>query len=373
MSRVPAVRADGTNRPVTAKNTLVYVGTYTGGGSEGIYIGRLDMATGALELIGVAAAENPSYLAIDADRLRLYAVNEVSEYGGRPGGSVSAYAIQPSSGELAFINREFSHGKAPCYLSLDQTGHYLFAVNYLGGNVVVFPLQRDGALMEPSDIIAHTGSGPDPRRQDGPHPHAIVLDPANRHAFVPDLGLDRVMVYRFGRDRGRLLPNERPWAEAMPGSGPRHMVFHPNGTHAYVINELNSTVTAYEYDPEQGALSLRQTVATVPEGYQSANIAADIHLTPSGNILLASNRGHNSIACYAVDRETGELLSANFVHTQGKTPRGFAVDPTSTYVLVANQDSHTIVTFVIDEAGGTLVPTRKTARIPSPVCLKVVG
>ena len=351
---------------------LVYVGTYTGLGSEGIYICRLDMATGALKLIGVAGnVENPSYMAIDTQRLRLYAVNEVADFEGQPGGSVSAFAIQSPFGELVLINRKYSHGGAPCYLTVGHGGRHLYGVNYSGGNVVVFPLNDDGALMEPSDIISHWGSSLHAKRQEGPHPHSIVLDPANNHAFVPDLGLDKVWQYDLGQSGGRLIANRQPWVELEPGSGPRHMVFHPSGRYAYVINELNSTITAYTYDPQRGELSMFQIVSTVPEGYVGANIAADIHLTPTGNFLMGSNRGHDSIACYVVDQETGALTTSDFVHTQGQTPRGFAVDPSGTFVFVANQDSHNIVAFGVDEIRGTLFPIGNTIHIPSPVCLKV--
>lgn len=367
------IQADQTNPQATATTSLVYVGTYTGGGSEGIYLCRLDLTTGALERIGVAAgADNPSYLAIDAARLRLYAVNEVSEYEGRAGGSISAYAIQPASGALSLINRQFSHGKAPCYVTTDRAGRYVFVVNYAGGNGVVLPLGADGALLEPSDIIVHAGGGRNSRRQDGPHPHAIVLDKAGNYAFVPDLGLDRVMQYRFDPRRGRLPANEQPGVDMPPGSGPRHLVFHRNGRQAYVINELSSTIAACAYDPERGTLRVIQTVATLPDGFQGTNLAADIHLTPNGKFLFASNRGHDSIACYPVDPETGELQAANYVSTQGRTPRGFAVDPGGTFVLVANQDSHHVLSFRLDEEAGTISPTGHAIPIPNPTCLKPV-
>ena len=351
---------------------LVYIGTYTGGGSEGIYLCRLDAGTGALQLLGVAAAvDTPSYLALDDARLRLYAVNEVSDFGGRAGGGVSSFAIHAASGELSPINRVFSHGEAPCYLTLDPAGRHLFLVNYSGGNVVVLPIDEGGGLGEAADIIAHSGRSIHPERQTGPHPHAIVLDPSGDHAFVPDLGLDKVFQYDVDRATGRLAANRQPWLALAPGSGPRHMVFHPNGRAAYVINELNSTIAACAYDPRGGGLSIVQTVSTLPEGYNGANIAADLHLTPSGNILFGSNRGHNSIACYAVDGATGALTATDRVHTQGETPRGFAVDPTGAWVLVANQDSNTIVTFGIDEETSTIFPTGNVIHIPSPVCVKM--
>ena len=361
------------NQNNTSSNPFLYVGTYTGGNSGGIYTCRFDTATGKLEPIGVKeGVENPSYLAIDAKRLRLYAVNEVSDFNGQPGGSVSAFAIHAASGELSLINQQYSHGGAPCYLTLNDEGRYLYVVNYSGGNVIAFPIQEDGAVGEAADIATHSGRSLNPERQDYPHPHSIVLDPANNYAFVPDLGIDKVMQYVIDRNSGQLSPSQSPWVDIKPGSGPRHMLFHPSGKYAYIINELSSTISVCTYDPQQGALRVFQTIPTVPEGYAGENTAAGIHLTPSGKVLFGSNRGHDSVACYAVDQETGALSVSDFVHTQGRTPRGFTVDTSGTFLLVANQDSDSIVTFSVDEGNGTLVPKGQPVRIPSPVCLKMV-
>jgi len=348
-----------------------YVGTYTNGSSDGIYVGRLDMSTGELGPVGVAAeVANPSYLAVDVERNRLYAVNEVSDFAGRPGGAVSAFAIQPSSGALSLINQQHSHGGAPCYLSVDQAGRHLLVANYGGGNVAVLPISSDGMLGPPTALVTHSGSSLHPQRQTGPHPHSIVFDLAEAYAFVPDLGLDRIMQYRFERQNGRLLANQRPWVEVTPGGGPRHLVFHPDETRAYAINELNSTITAYAYDSNRGLLEALQMISTLPEEYSGPNLAADLHLTPDGRFLFGSNRGHDSIACYEVDQGTGRLNNVAFIQTQGRTPRGFAIDPSGRYLLAANQDSHNIVIFRIDRDKAKLVPTGHVARIPSPVCIK---
>lgn len=353
---------------------IVYVGTYTGGDSKGIYVCRLDKSSGELLEVGIAAeTENPSYLAIDAKRNRLFAVNEVTEFDGQPGGAVSAFDIQPATGGLSFINQRYSRGGAPCYLTLDHTGRYLLVANYMGGNVTVIPIGENGVLKEPTDTIAHAGSSLHPKRQEGPHPHSIVLDSANKYALVPDLGLDKVVQYRFDRLSGRLFANRRPWVQVSPGSGPRHLIFHPNGRNAYVINELKSTISAYEYDRDRGALKHYQTVSTIPEGFSGKNIAADLHVTPNGKFLLGSNRGHDSIAFYAVDLLSGWLTLVGFIPTQGRTPRGFTIDPSGTFVLVANQDSHSVVTFRIDIDQGTIFPTGHIAHIPSPVCLSLIA
>lgn len=352
---------------------LVYVGTYTGGESEGIYSCQLDLRTGELKQIGVTRhIENPAYLTLDAKRHRLYAVSEVSDFGGRSGGGVSSFAIL-GTGELSLINQQFSHGGAPCYITLDRTGRYLFVANYLGGNVVVLPIDEDGALREPSDIVGHSGSGLNPSRQEGPHPHSIILDHAGNYAFVPDLGLDKVMQYRFDRNRGRLSASRQPWIEAEPGAGPRHMVFHPNGVNAYVINELSATISAHSYDPISGTLERLQTISTIPASYSGVNTAADLHLSPDGKFLYGSNRGHDSITRYSVDQATGRLTHLDWTPTEGKTPRGFAVDSTGTYLLVANQDSHSVVTFRINKGEGTIFSTGHKVQIPNPVCLKLTS
>ena len=289
-----------------SQECFVYIGTYTGGSSEGIYICKLDMSSGQLQQTGIASeVENPSYLTIDAERNRLFAVNELSEFNGLPGGGLSAFAIDPSSGDLTLINQQPSYGGAPCYLSTDESGQYLLVANYMGGTISVTPIGEDGSLEQAADVIAHFGSSLIPDRQEGPHPHAILLDPTSAYAFVPDLGLDKVMQYRFDCNSGRLTPNKQPWTAVEPGSGPRHMVFHPNGRHAYVINELNSTITAYVYDLQLGVLEPHQTLSTIPKGYSGLNIAADLHLTPDGSLLFGSNRGHDSIAGYEINQENG--------------------------------------------------------------------
>ena len=356
---------------MTSDGRLVYIGTYTQGDSKGIYVCRLDMSSGELRPGGIAGqVDNPSYLAIDDGRDRLYAVNELMEFNGRAGGGVSSFAIDAASGQLSLINQQPSGGGAPCYLTLDKDGRYLLAANYMGGNVAVIPVSPDGVLEEPSDIVAHSGSSLHPKRQAGPHPHSIVLDPAGDYVFVPDLGLDKVMRYQLNRGTGRLEANQPPWTEVEAGSGPRHLVFHPNGEHAYLINELNSTITALAYDAASGGLEVIQTMSTLPAGYSGANIAADLHLTPDGRFLFGSNRGHDSIAVFAVDQKGGRLRHVGFIETQGRTPRGFAIDPSGTYLLAANQDSHSVVSFKIDKERGMVTPTGHTVHIPSPVCLK---
>lgn len=359
-----------------ARELLVYIGTYTSGESksEGIYICKLNPDSGALSLYRtVRGVEEPSFLAIDKGRKSLYAVNETVEYQGQKSGAVSAFAIDRKTGDLRFLNKQPSLGGAPCHVSVSDSGKFVLVANYLGGNAAVFPVEKDGRLGAAIDIEQHSVSGPNKERQKPPHAHSIVLDGKNRFAFVNDLGLDKVMIYRFDAKSGKLEPNAaQPFYETRPGAGPRHFKFHPNGKLAFVINELDMTVSSLAYDPKQGSLKEVHTLSTLPAGFSGANSCADIHVSPDGAFLYGSNRGHDSIVSYRIDDRTGKLEPIEHVPTRGKTPRNFAVDPTGKFLLVANQKSDSVVVFRIDGRSGELRPTGNKISVPSPVCLKLV-
>jgi 6-phosphogluconolactonase len=355
----------------------VLVGTYTerlsfvAGKADGIYVYRLDLASGALTYVATAAGTiNPSFLALSPAADRLYAVNELTEELG-PSGMVSAFAIDPTTKRLTYLNQQSTHGFAPCYVSVDGSGRYAFVANYLTGNVCVLPIGDDGSLGAATDVVQHQGSGPN-ARQEGPHAHSITPDPENRCLYALDLGIDKIMIYRLDPSRGKLLPADPPWVQVSPGSGPRHLAFHPHGGFAYAINELNSTITAFAYDDATGALQERGTVSTLPADFAEPNTCADIHVAPSGRFVYGSNRGHDSIAIFAVDPETGELLVVGHEPTQGANPRNFAIEPTGGFLLAANQDSDTIVSFRIDGATGELTPTGHVTEVPTPVCLRML-
>ena len=355
-----------------ARELLVYVGTYTSGKSVGIYLYRLDLGDGSLKHAGTTeGVVNPSYLTIDRARRRLYAVNEVEEFEGAPGGAVSAFEIEPKTGALRFINRRRSMGGAPCYVTLSDSGRFLLVANYMGGNVAVLPVLKDGSLGEATDVEQFKGSGPNRERQEAPHAHFVMLDRANAHAYACDLGTDKVMGYRFDRRTGRLTPNAQPSVSLKPGAGPRHMDFHPDGRAAYVLNELDATVTAFALDPRSGTLKELETVATLPPDFKEPNTSADIHVSPNGKFLYCSNRGHDSIASFRIDPGTHRLTLVGHTPTGGKSPRNFAIDPTGAFLLAANQKSETVVTFRIDPQSGALNPTGHRAEIPAPVCLKL--
>jgi 6-phosphogluconolactonase len=359
--------------------TRVYVGTYTGklghvdGAAEGIYLYRFDPTTGALTYVSVAPGiTNPSFLAIDPEQRALYAVSEMKTPDGRAGGAVSAYHIDPATGNLTHLNQQSTGGADPCHLSVDATGKFLLVANYTSGSVAMFPIEADGSLGERSDFVQHEGSSIDPNRQQGPHAHSFMIDPGNRYAFAPDLGMDKVMQYKLDLAQGKLIPNDPPWVQIQAGQGPRHFDFHPSRRYAYVINELGSTVTAFAYDEAQGTLNAIQTLSTLPANFSGRSHCADIHVHPSGQFVYGSNRGHDSIAIFSVDEATGQLTALGHESTQGRTPRNFAIDPTGTILLAANQDTSTVVTFWIDAQTGKLTPTGEIAAVPTPVCLKLV-
>ncbi len=356
------------------RELLVYVGTYTAGASDGVYLYRLNLASGELRhALTVKGVVNPSFLALDSRRRYLYAVNEVTEFGGKQSGAVSAFAVDQRTGGLSFLNQQSSRGGAPCYVTVDATNRFVLVANYFGGNVSVLPVQRDGSLGEATEVQQYAGSSVNRERQEAPHAHCIVLDKTNRHAYACDLGTDRIMLYRFDEQRGKLIPNEAPFVRVHAGAGPRHLVFHPHNRYAYVANELDLTVTAFEHDKAKGILTELQTVSTLPDGLTTTGTSADIHISPDGKFLYLSNRGADHLAAFKIDARTGRLSLIAHTPTEGKTPRNFAIDPTGEFLLVANQNSNTIVTFRIGRQTGRLTPTGHVAEVPSPVCLKLIA
>jgi len=352
---------------------FVYAGTYTHKGSEGIHVYRLDPSTGKLEPTSTASTENPSFLTFDPTCRYLYAVNEVGSYQGQPGGAISAFKVDAKTGALTLINQQPTHGSAPCHVSVGLDGQYAYVANYNGGNLTVLPIAEDGALGEPSDVVQHHGSGAHPRRQTRPHAHSITIDPTDRFAFACDLGIDKIMIYRIDQTPGKLVPHDPPWVDVHPGAGPRHFCFHPTYRYAYVINEVDSTLTAFSYDQEKGVLSEVQTVSSLPAGVTVPNnTTADIHIAPSGRYLYGSNRGHDSIAIFAIDAQTGQLELVGHESTQGKTPRNFGLDPSGTLLLAAHQDSDSIVSFHVDTETGLLTSAGHITEVSMPVCVKIV-
>jgi 6-phosphogluconolactonase len=357
----------------------VYVGTYTRGKSpgKGIYLFRLQ--TESLEVaqnitlvpLGLAVeTPNPSFIDLDMKRRLLFAVNEIDEFDGRPTGSVSAFSIDRATGKLTLLNQRPSMGAGPCHLVLDNENRNVLVANYGSGSVAVLPVGSDGRLGTATSVVQHVGRSIRPDRQRGPHAHCMTLDPANHFAFACDLGLDKVLSYRFDARQGKLMPNDPAFVSTRPGAGPRHMVFRPDGRFAYVVNELNSTVTAYAYESNRGVLKDVQTVTTLPEYFDGANTCAEVGVHPSGKYLYVSNRGHNSVVLFRIDPAKGTLTYIEEQGTGGSTPRHFGIEPSAQHLAIANQDSDTVLVCRIDAGNGRLKPSGVFASVPSPVCVK---
>lgn len=349
----------------------LFIGTYTGSRGKGIYSSTLDKKTGRLSPAKlVAELKSPSFLAIHPNGRFLYAVSEVGDALGKPAGAVAAFAINPQTHELTPLNQQTSSGKGPCHLTVDTLGKTVLVANYSDGSLSSIAILPDGKLGDVVTAIQHTGTSVDPQRQTGPHAHSINLDPANRFAFCADLGLDKIMVYSFDAKTGKLSANDPPAASVTPGAGPRHFTFLPNGRFAYVINEIGNTVTAFQYDEGRGVLTQIAELSTLPADYKQTTYTAEIVAHPSGRFLYGSNRGHDSIAVFAVDSATGKLKPLGQQPTGGKTPRNFAIDPTGTFLLAENQDSDSIVVFRIDPETGLLKETGYRLDVPAPVCVR---
>ncbi len=355
---------------VFAADTMVFVGTYTGPLSKGIYSARFDADTGKLTAPALAVeSANPSFLAIHPTRRYVYAANELNSFQDKPAGSISAFAVEGSS--LKLINTVSSGGTGPCHVATDRTGRWLFAANYNGGSVAAFPIQANGALGEASSFFQHTLTSVTPR-QTGPHAHIVVLSPDNHFLLVADLGGDRVFVYRFDEKSGKLTPNEPAAGILPPGSGPRHIAFSKDGRLLYVLNELNATVTTFGWDAKSGALHDMGSISALPTGYTGNKSGAEIVLHPTGKFLYTSNRGHDSIAIFAVGSD-GKLTVVGHQPTGGRTPRNFTIDPSGKFLLAANQDSGNISVFRIDTATGRLTPAGGSVDVPAPVSILFVA
>jgi 6-phosphogluconolactonase len=356
---------------------VLYVGTYTQGESKGIYAYRFDDSTGELSEIGLAAeTENPSFLTVDHATKFLYAVNELQKYKGEATGAVTSFAIDHSNWKLKPLNQVASGGADPCYISLDRSGKYLLVANYTGGTVSVIPVSLAGHLSPPSSVLKDEGTlGPVKDRQETAHAHFIEASARNRFAYVSDLGLDRVLIYRFDAAKGTLSrgqPEDSFSAKLAPGTGPRHIAFSADGKFMYVLGEIDSTVTVFANEGKESYHAI-QKISALPADFKGENTAAEIAIHPNGKFLYTSNRGDdNSIAVFAIDQSTGRLTFVQRVPSGGKTPRHFAITPDASRLLAANEDSGNVVEFTIDKMTGKLTETGEVAKVPHPVCLVFV-
>lgn len=340
------------------------IGTYTNGGSEGIYVYKFNLLTGEFSAVSKAWASNPSFLVVSPGEKFVYAVNE-----NQPGG-ISSFSFDKSNGKLTELNRQPSGGDHPCYITTDKKGHWVIAGNYSGGNFSILAVNKDGSLGGPVQTINHQGSSINKERQEKSHVHATVFSPDGKYLFVPDLGMDKIMIYKFNPKKGKVSSHTVPFTATKPGSGPRHFDFHPSGKWAYLMEELSGTVSVFRH--RKGKLAVIQNITSLPPGYHGSAGSADIHVAPDGKFLYCSNRGEsNSIAIFSIDEKTGKLNPSGFQSTMGSKPRNFSIDPQGNFLLVANQGSNEIVIF--KRNAGLLEDTGKRISVPSPVCLKWAG
>jgi 6-phosphogluconolactonase len=370
LSASTAFGLDAASPSATNAECLVYFGTRASGNGKGIYLCRLNTATGTLTSPELAVeTTDPAFLAIHPNHHFLYAVRESGGFQNTPNGAVGAFAIDSTTGKLTLLNQQNSGGQGPCHLAVDRSGQCILVAHYGSGSVAALPIRANGSVGAVAALLEHHGSSVDPKRQAAPHAHSVGFDLANRRAFCADLGLDKLFIYHLEPKTSVLTPNDPPFASLAPGAGPRHFVVSPDGRRLYVINEINSTITAFDYDTTHGALKKSQTISTLPDKYTAPNTTAEIAIHPNGKFLYGSNRGHDSIAVYGVDEITGKLTLIEHQSTLGKTPRSFGIDPTGNFLVVANQDSNSIVVFRIDPKTGRLTATGQTLEVPTPVCV----
>jgi 6-phosphogluconolactonase len=352
-----------------SQDYYLFIGTYTSGSSEGIYVYRFNAANGDAQPIDSIASKNPSYLAISPGGQYIYAVNE---NGNSQEGEVSAYTFDKATGKLSFLNKQLTAGTDPCYVSESRNSKWLMVANYSSGTISALPVNVDGTLAPAAEIIQHEGKSVDTTRQEKAHAHSAIFSPDEHYLLSADLGTDKEMVYRFNYAAKQPLSAAKDSAfSVQPGSGPRHITFHPQKPYVYLIEELSGTIDAFNFT--DGKLKPFQRISTHPEDFKGQKGSADIHITPNGKFLYASNRGDaNSIAIYSIDPVNGKLKIKGFQNVLGKHPRNFIIEPGGHFLLVANRDTDNIVVFSINQQTGLLKDTGKQLHVPNPVCLKML-
>ncbi len=352
---------------------LLYIGTYTDGGAKGIYVYQFDRKTATVKLVErTGDLESPSYLTIHPNGKFLYSVNRGKVIQDKKWGSVSAYSIDTSTGQLEHLNDQPAFGSEACYISTDSRGRLAFVANYSTGNVTVYPIKNNGTLGTISDSRQHTGGSINLSRQKGPHAHCAFVSPDDKHLYVVDLGLDKIKTYEIDYAQEKLIPKPESDGVTESGTGPRHIAFDQQGKYAYVIEELASSIRVFARDPESGALNPIQDVRTIPDDFTDTNYCADIHIDPSGRYLYGSNRGHDSLAIFKINGEDGTLEKAGYQSVSGKWPRNFLIDPKGEFIFVVNQNSDNLVIFKLDPSTGNLTQLSNTPSIPKPVCVKIL-
>lgn len=346
---------------------FLFVGTFTTGKSEGIYVYNFNTKTGKFEYKSVGKGiKDPSYLAISADKKFVYSAGENTP----KEATIHTLIFDEKTANLTLLNTQITNGERSCHVSIDKTGKWVFVANFRTGNFSVFPVENDGKLGKATQTIQHEGKGAIPERQEKAHAHSTYMQPDNKHLWVVDLGLDKILYYDFDEKTGKVSPSNPAFTKIEDGAGPRHLDFHPNGKFVYSINEINSTVCAFE--KQNGILKQIQTVSSLPANYNGRKWSADIHISPDGKFLYASNRAADNIAIYSIDTKTSLLTNIGFESSGGKTPRNFMITPEGNFLLAANQDSDNIVIFKRNKSTGMLTKTDEIS-VPNPVCLKMVS
>lgn len=351
-----------------AEDPLVFISAFADGDQAAIHAYRFNVATGSLMPVErTTGVEHPFFLALSPDRKFLYSIH-AKQFGGQEDEQVAAYELVGRTGQLKLLNRQSARGTAACYLQVDATGKAVLLANYLTGSVASYPVKSDGSLGEAASFVQHAGASVDPARQQGPHAHCFVVSPDNRFAYAADLGLDQILGYRLDPATAKLSPNRQPFVRTIPGAGPRHLTFHPDGKRLYVINELANSVTLFDYDSETGTLVERQTLSTLPPDFEGKSYCADLKITPNGRFLYGTNRGHDSIAAYRIG-DDGRLTLIEIAPSLGKGPQNLAIAPNGELLLCANMPGNNVAVFRIDPASGKLTSVGDPLAMPSPSCI----
>ncbi|MCA9022088.1 MAG: lactonase family protein [Planctomycetaceae bacterium] len=354
-----------------AEEPLVFISAFAPGEKGAIHAYKMNPETGELKLVErTSDVENPFFLAVSPDNKYLYSIHAPGKFSGKDNEFVSAFALEGRTGKLKLLNRQSSLGTASCYLDIDKSGKAVVVANYTTGSVASLPVKEDGSLGEPETFIQHTGSSVNPQRQKEPHAHCSVISPDQKFVFAADLGLDKILAYQLDPQTAKLTPAAQPFVRTIPGAGPRHLTFHPDGKQMYVINELKNSITEFDYDPETGTLIEGQTISTLPEDFTGTSYCADLKFTPDGRFLYGTNRGHDSIAAYQVDK-AGKLTLTEIAPSLGKGPQNLAITADGKFLICANMPGNNVVVFKIDNETGKLTPVGDPVEITSPSCIMI--
>lgn len=354
-----------------AEAPVVFVTSFAGGEKGAINAYQLQTATGSLKpLHRTTGVEHPFFIAVSRDRRFLYSIH-AKTFGGKEPEQVAAYALEGRTGRMTLLNRQSTRGTASCYLDVDATGRTVLVANYSTGSVASFPAKADGSLGEAASFFQHAGSSVDLPRQKGPNAHSFVVSPDNRFALAADLGIDQILSYRLDAATAKLTPNQPPFTKAPPGAGPRHLTFHPNGRHVYVINELKNSVTRFDYAVVTGTLTERETISTLPKEFTGRSYCADLKITPNGRFLYGTNRGHDSIAAYRIG-EDGRLTLLGIEPSLGKGPQNLLITGGGELLLCANMPGNNLAVFRIDAATGGLKSVGEPLAVTSPSCIRLL-